>query len=116
MQDNAISNALSRLHSELIRSEEWQKQLDVERHTCAKRTEGLRKAITALADLLPAPDREKALLKLIRPQANARIRGTKLGHTDLTATVMEVLATHPTSTIKGADMLEHLKLRNLNRT
>lgn len=116
MQESAITTALCRLHGELIQAEEWRKQLDVERHSCATRTEHLRKAITALADLLPAPEREQTLLTLIHPQRVGSIPRPRLGKTDLTDAVMELLATHPLTTIKGADMLEHLRLRGLNRT
>lgn len=112
---NPIAATLERLHNELVHAEDWQHQLDAERYTIGKRTERLRAAITALADLLPKPEREKTLLRLVRPEPRGTLRGHKLGHTDLTAAVMEVLATHPQTTIKGTDMLHHLQLRGLNR-
>ena len=103
-----LSTALMRMHSELLRTTEWLKEIEVERRSALKRIENLREAIRAFATLMPEPERDKHLLRLIERKPYVPKPGPAIGRTQRMAAVMRYLATHPGERIRSADLQRHL--------
>ena len=108
----ALTAALDRLLGEIRATAAWLTDLDDERERAVVKMEKLRRAVRALAGVIPAEAhaaRVEALASLSPGQPRLAPRpGPPIGRTERMAAVMHVLATHPTETIRTADLQRYL--------